>query len=74
MDIIYYRILGRRMLVSPVQVLSVYPAINRHYNSWPPTFARHAEIRLIDYFTPLKRRPSVCRSYAVGVAVFGSLP
>ena len=46
------------MLVSPTQVLSAYPTINRYHDSWSQTFARHAEVRLIDYLTSLKRRPS----------------
>ena len=58
MDIIYLLTQGRGTLVSPTQVLSAYPAINRYHDSWSQTFARHAEIQLIDYLTPLKRRPS----------------
>ena len=58
MDIIYYRNRGRGMLVSPSTVVSAYPAINRYHDSWSETFVRHAEVRLVDYLTSFKRRPS----------------
>jgi hypothetical protein len=58
MDIIYWRTKGRGTLVSPMQVLSAYPTINRYHDSWSQTFVRHAEVQLIDYLTSLKRRPS----------------
>ena len=58
MDVIYYRHRGRGMLVSPSAVVSAYPALNRYYDSSSQTFVRHAEVRLVDYLTFFKRRPS----------------
>src|SRR5437016_2794561 len=58
MDVIYYHNQGRGMLVSPSAVVSMYPTINRYHDSWSEPFVRHAEVRLVDYLTSFKRRPS----------------
>jgi hypothetical protein len=46
------------MLISPSDVISVYPSINQYHETWTQTFVRHEEVRLIDYVTSLKRRLS----------------
>jgi len=60
------------MLVSPSDVITAFSAMNDYHLSWSQSFARHAEVRLIDYLSKLKRRPSEIgvSNYVVGPVMF----
>jgi hypothetical protein len=57
------------MLVSPSDVITTFSNINGNYSLWSESFVRHVEVRLIDYPSKLKRRPS-----EIGVSKLCSRP
>src|SRR5271155_5090445 len=57
-NVIYHWTRGRGLLVSPSQVATHYPEINKYHETWSDFCARHAEVILVDYLTILKRAPS----------------